>query len=441
MTAVSDSRRPEAEGERGAAAWPVAVRLVARWLDGGDRVDTLLDALPRGPGRPERTWVQSRVLGALRHLGRIEAWTGRWLRRPPRSRVRAVLLVAGFELIEGGDEGHAARVSHHAVEQTKALCSPAEARLVNALFRRLVDALASEAPPPVGSPAPELARFFSHPEWLVRRWIDAFGPAATHELLALHQRPAPVVGRWRLPGEAAPDWLAPSAEPSFHEIPPGRWGEVLALVERGAFYIQDLATREAVRLLAPRPGEVLLDACASPGGKALMLADSLGEGTVVAVDLPGPRLDRLRENLARVPARVRTALVPADLAECDDRVFLRRGLPSRFAGVLIDVPCSNTGVMRHRVDVRWRLRPDDFARHHRQQVGLLAAAARRVARDGRLVYSTCSLEAEENERVVEAFLAGEGRGWRAEARAIRRPWLQGGDGAAAFLLRPPVTAG
>jgi 16S rRNA (cytosine967-C5)-methyltransferase len=416
------------------------VRLVARWLEHGERVDTLLDALPRGPGRPERTWVQARVLGALRHLGRIEAWTARWLRRPPRPRVRAVLLVAGFELIEGGDEGHGARVGHYAVEQTKALCSPAEARLVNAVIRRLAEALAAETAPAVGAPAEDLATFFSHPAWLVRRWLAAFGAEATHHLLTLHQRPGSITGRWRLPGETPPAWLIPTPVPPFFDVPPGHWTDVMALVERGALYIQDPATHEAVRLLGVRPGETLLDACASPGGKALMLADALGEGELVAVDLPGARLERLRQNLARVPARVRTTLVPADLAECDDRVFLRRGLPSRFEGVLIDVPCSNTGVMRHRVDVRWRLQPGDLGRHYQQQTALLAAAARRVSRTGRLVYSTCSLEAEENEQVVKAFLASDGRGWRLESRIIRRPWLDGGDGAAAFLLRPPATA-
>jgi 16S rRNA (cytosine967-C5)-methyltransferase len=115
--------------------------------------------------------------------------------------------------------------------------------------------------------------------------------------------------------------------------------------------------------------------------------------------------------------------------------FRAQGLPERFSAVLLDAPCSNSGVIRHRADVKWRLQPGDFARHARQQQELLAAAARLVAPGGRLVYSTCSLDAEENERVVAAFLAGAGGAWRLGAQALSWPPESGCDGAAAFLLR------
>jgi 16S rRNA (cytosine967-C5)-methyltransferase len=103
--------------------------------------------------------------------------------------------------------------------------------------------------------------------------------------------------------------------------------------------------------------------------------------------------------------------------------------------VLLDVPCSNTGVMRHRVDVKWRLQEGDFKKHPRQQLALLAAAARLVAPGGRLVYSTCSLEREENEDLVKEFLADRHGHWTQEAQVISRPWETGHDGAAAFRLR------
>jgi 16S rRNA (cytosine967-C5)-methyltransferase len=171
------------------------------------------------------------------------------------------------------------------------------------------------------------------------------------------------------------------------------------------------------------------------------IADRLQRtGRLVSLDLPGPRLDRLRENLAEVRG-VQVDIVGIDLETARAETFREQGLPDQFAGVLLDVPCSNTGVMRHRVDVRWRLQAGDIARHASQQLVLLQAAAGRVAPGGRLVYSTCSLEREENEGVVEAFLASPaGRGWTLEAQVVARPWVTGEDGAGAFRLRAPRAA-
>ena len=113
-----------------------------------------------------------------------------------------------------------------------------------------------------------------------------------------------------------------------------------------------------------------------------------------------------------------------------------RGLPVQFDGVFIAVPCSNTGVIRHRIDTKWRLKPDEFAQLAEVQGRMLAAAARFVRPGGKLVYSTCSLEAEENAEVIEAFLETEtGRGFVLEESAVGRPWEHGHDGAGAFRLR------
>ena len=111
-------------------------------------------------------------------------------------------------------------------------------------------------------------------------------------------------------------------------------------------------------------------------------------------------------------------------------------LPESYAAVLLDVPCSNTGVMRHRADVKRRLQPGDFKKHPKQQLALLHAAARLVAPGGRLVYSTCSVDAEENERVVEAFFNSRAGGpFKLEKGVTSQPWVTGHDGAGAFLLR------
>lgn len=430
MSETSETKRPD--------AWTAAARLIARWLDRRERVDELLETLGASLHGAERARCQHLVFGVVRHFGRIEAALGRLIAHPPRFATRAVLFVAGFELIdaqtETSEDGRVAKIVHHAVEQTKRLASPAEARLVNAVVRKLAGALAV-SPPPKLAPAEALAEYFSHPDWLVRSWLAQFGAEATRKLLEWNQQPAPVYARWRGGEGAPPEWFKPTTWPGFYEIPAGRWSEVEPLLRTGAIYLQDPATRLAVELLAPKETEVVLDGCAAPGGKSLLIADALQRGKVIAMDLPGARITRLAENLSRVPQTVGVALVQADLRESPAAALREHGLPTEFKAVLLDVPCSNTGVMRHRVDVKWRLQPGDFKKHPRQQRALLAAAARLVSRGGRLVYSTCSIDEEENEHVVREFLADRHGQWSLEAKAISRPWDTGHDGAGAFLLR------
>lgn len=419
-------------------AWPEAVRSVARWLADQERIDSVLEALPSGMDRVERARCQHLVYGVVRHAGRLEELLNSLIAHPPRFTTRAALLLAGFELIDAADPGAQARIVHHAVEQTKALASPAEARLVNAVGRRLAAALAAQRPLPRFASAEELGARFSHPVWLVRRWLIAFGAEPTRRLLEWNQTPAPVHLRWRQPAAAPPGWAQATAWPGFFSAPPGHWPEVEAEISAGRAYVQDPGTRLAVELLDPRPGETLLDACAAPGGKALQIADTMQTGRLVALDASGaeagdPRFRRLTDNLRSsplpVPAVGLDLLHPRLGAELE-----RRGVPARYDAVLLDAPCSNTGVMRHRVDVKWRLRETDFGRHARQQLQLLAAAAALVAPGGRLVYSTCSIDPEENEQVAGRFLERH-PAFQAGRQALARPWTEGHDGAGVFVFR------
>jgi 16S rRNA (cytosine967-C5)-methyltransferase len=350
------------------------------------------------------------------------------------------LFVAGYELIEakGSPEadGLVAKIVHHAVEQTKTLASPAESRLVNAVVRKLVVALAGPAPAlGKAATAADLAEYFSHPEWLVQMWLKQFGPDATRQLLEWNQQPATVYARWRAAEEPVPEFLKPTAWAGFYEVESGKWTKVEPLLRTGKLYLQDPGTRLAVGLLAPQTGETVLDVCAAPGGKSLLIADLMKTGKVVAMDLPGARIDRLKENLARTKG-VEVALVQVDVLAEPTLALREHGLPESFSAVLIDVPCSNTGVMRHRADVKWRLQEGDFKKHPKQQLALLHAAARLVAPGGRLVYSTCSIDAAENERVVAEFFNSRAGGpFKLETSVQSLPWVTGHDGAGAFLLR------
>ena len=487
-------------------AWIRSVALLERWLGQHARLDGLIEEVGRdvpvrrGPAAPpqgrkgiapalpgdsaagatatneglERARCQHLLFGTVRHLGRLEALLGAMIPRTPRTRLRAVLLIAGFELLEAGatpaEPGQHAKIVHHAVAQAKGLLSPPEARLINAVLRKLArDPGLHAAAPPDDAGASELARFYSHPEWLVQRWLAQFGSGATRQLLQWNQMPPPVYARWRglpgapgtspagagaMPDQAAaierPGFLQPSPWAGFFVVPAGRWPEIERLLVEGALYLQDPATILAPGLLDPKAGETVADLCAAPGGKSLLLADLLEQqekqarqagskvaaaGRVVAMDLPDVRrIDRLKANLAKA-RKTDVVLVQADVLKLSPQLLKDHNLPAGFPAILLDVPCSNTGVMRHRVDVKWRLRASDIGKHAGQQLALLTAAARFLTPGGRLVYSTCSLEPEENEGVVEAFLRGTHGRFTLEQTRYSRPWESGCDGAGAFLLR------
>jgi len=418
------------------SGWYAAAGLVARWLDRAERVDALLEELPRSLTTQERARAQHLFYGVVRWATRIEAALAGLMTRPPRSKVKAVLLIAGFEILEQGTaaEGMVAKIIHHAVEQAKSVTSPAEAKLVNAVARKLAARLAEE-------PA-DLATRFAHPEWLVARWNRQFGEDLTRKLLEWNQQPAPVYARWRTDAPV-PAFLAPTKWAGFFEVKGGgNWEELRRLVTAGQAYLQDPSTRLAIELLAPQAGETILDACAAPGGKSLFIADLMKTGKVVALDTPAapgktdPRLERLKENLSRAPATVEVAMVEADLLKVGTEFYRNLNLPASYDAVLLDAPCSNTGVMRHRIDVKWRLQDGDFARHQQQQVSLLHSAARLVRPGGRLVYSTCSIDREENENVIKTFLASRVSSRCKLVQSVQAyPWTDGHDGAGAFLIQ------
>ncbi len=414
------------------SGWVAAVGLVERWLARAERVDTLLEGLATNLGGQERARAQQLFYGVVRWSSRIESALAGLMARPPRTKVRAVLMIAGFELLEGGTD-LTAKVIHHAVERAKTVCSTKEAGLVNAVARKLALRLAEK-------PA-DVATEFAHPEWLVTRWTQQFGAATTRRLLEWNQQPAPVYVRWRI-AAPVPEFLAPTKWSGFFEVKAGKWDEIRRLVGEGALYVQDPSTRLCLELLAPQPGETILDACAAPGGKSLFIADTMKSGKVVALDEPAApgktdiRLVRLKENLSRAPAGVEVALVEADLRKVNTVFYRNLNLPEAYDAVLLDAPCSNTGVMRHRIDVKWRLQDGDFARHAEQQLELLHAAARLVRPGGRLVYSTCSVDAQENGQVVKAFFDSRAGGpFKLEKSVQAYPWVDGHDGAGAFLLK------
>jgi 16S rRNA C967 or C1407 C5-methylase (RsmB/RsmF family) len=167
--------------------------------------------------------------------------------------------------------------------------------------------------------------------------------------------------------------------------------------QQGLFYVQDPSTLLAVKILDPKPGETILDLCAAPGGKLTYIAQRMNnEGKLVAHDLSPDRLELVEENCARLGVSCVQQVLPSTLNTQPSKLFDR---------ILIDAPCSNTGVMRRRVDLRWRIEPEEISRLRAMQLNLLKQAALILRSGGALVYSTCSMEPEENRQVISEFLS------------------------------------
>ena len=402
------------------------------------------------PGRPregladhlsseDRRRCQNLFYGVIRNIALIEWGINQNMRRPPKGLLRALLLVAGYELLCGvrGEGPAVQQVVHHAVGKAKKLVSAPEARLANAVLRKVPETLEGRlAQTP--SDAAGLALVYSHPEWLVSKWMRELGFETTSRLLAWNQRPADDYLRvfGDLPREAK-DVLEPTPWPGFYSLGSGGWETARALLAAGRAYVQDPSTRLAPELLCPAVGEQVLDLCAAPGGKTILLADALRPGGgpgPVSLDRPGARFRRLRENLARYPwSEARP--VAAALPEATPADLESMGLPGVYDAVLLDVPCSNTGVFRRRADARWSLTPETLRELTGLQQRFLQTAATFVRPGGRLVYSTCSLEPEENREIAEGFVSARRGAFELETARPHFPWETGHDGGGAFLLR------
>jgi len=280
-----------------------------------------------------------------------------------------------------------------------------------------------------------LGAAYSYPDWLVGRWLDAFGGRAEAVCRWGNRRPRTFARVNAMRHDAADLLHALRAEvPDVAEGPrPGSLDvsalgaeRLETLLRDGSLTVQDPSAMAAVEALAPKAGETVLDLCASPGTKTTQIVEAMGDaGRVVACDRSDEKLRPLRETVAARGLASATVCLAAEASAAAP--------PAGFDAALVDVPCSNTGVLARRVEVRWRLGPHDVPELAGLQSDLLAKAAASVCPGGRLVYSTCSLLRDENEGVVEAFVQPDGN-WRLERQDLILPGPDH-DGAFWALLR------
>jgi 16S rRNA (cytosine967-C5)-methyltransferase len=381
-----------------------AARIVASVLGEGRSLDELLAA--ENDEGSARGLKRSLCYGTLRWHYRLAAVLNALATRTPdqlQPRLRALLEIGLFQLIAGETAAHAA-VSE-TVSAARVLGFERAAGFVNAILRRFQ----REQADLLHAVDRDLALRTAHPRWFVDALRADRGQAALAALDANNQHP-PLwvrvnamrsdIARTTAELEAAGFTATPHplARDALLVAPPADVRALPGFAE-GRLSVQDAAAQLSVELLDPQPGERMLDACAAPGGKTChVLERTAGQAEVIACDVSEQRLTRVRENLDRLG--LQAALVAGDVAEpgswWDGRPFDR---------VLLDVPCSATGVIRRHPDIKVLRRQKDIPALARQQGRLLAAAWPLVRPGGRLLYTSCSVLAAENERVVAAFLA------------------------------------
>lgn len=425
----------------------VAAAQICADIRGGDMLDGTFERRATDLDARDRRWLRELVYGMLRRRGFIDAILAQRV-TGGIARIEADLLdllrLGVYQLLHMGSVPAYAAIAQ-TVELAKVRHGIGASKLTNAVLRR-VDRERDGLTPALPSDSVEaLAMKYSHPAWLVRRWLSRWGTGETETLLTRNNGEAPVVLRpYGIVREQLEAMLesagvhvedAPLVRDSI-QISGGITLNELGAFKQGLFFIQDPGSTLVTQYAAIPSGSLVADLCAAPGGKSLELAREAR--IVVAADRSPARLGRLVANRERLEAT--NILVIA----ADARFPAIRPVDA----VLVDAPCTGTGTFRRHPDARWRLRVSDLAGMAALQTSLLRSAATVVSPGGLLIYSTCSLEPEENEEQVERFLA-ENVGWRLEAPPAGTvppetidggylrvlPHVHGSDGAFAARLR------
>ncbi|MBA8882695.1 16S rRNA (cytosine(967)-C(5))-methyltransferase RsmB [Dokdonella fugitiva] len=411
----------------GAALRADAARALARVaLDGASLRSALAEANPRIADARDRALLAATLFEASRWWLRFDAALARLLDKPlpPKAReVRALLVLAFAQVAVLGLPEYA--VVAASVEAVRALGQPQYAGLANALLRRFLRERASLEAELDRDPVTRHA----HPRWLVDA-IERDWPGQAAAILAANNREAPLTLRLNRRRTTREALLARLADAGIAALAPDALADAIVLAAsadvtrlpgyaEGAFSVQDGAAQRVADLLAPAAGMRVLDACAAPGGKSAHLLER-ADIDLVALDADPARLPRVRENLDRLG--LAATIVAGDAGEPEG---WWDGKP--FQRILVDAPCSATGIVRRQPDIKLHRRGADVAPLVATQARLLAALWPLLAPGGRLLYATCSLLRAENEGVLAEFLRG-----RDDARAVP---LDDGHGHAAGVGR------
>ena len=417
---------------------------VLRQVGRGRRLDLALGASARGLSPADRRWLHELVYGVTRLRGRLDHLLDLHVRgglARPSSPLRDVLRSGAYQLLYMRSVPAYAAVSQ-SVEQARSVAGERSGALANAVLRRVAETgeAPERFPDPAHDPIGYLSSWGSHPRWLVERWLARWPYLDVQALVEIDNRPPPlvIVPLELTPAEAVQELARSGIE--AREVGRGSAAVEItgdatptSVLSTVCAAVQDAGAALVGAYADPPTGARAADLCAAPGGKTLALTRKASY--VLAADRSPARLRLLRENLERTKRRAGLVIARAEDPPLRSIDF-----------VLLDVPCTGTGTLRRHPDARWRLAPEDVGKLAELQGRMLDAAAPLVPVGGVLVYSTCTLEPEENEEQVERFLARHKGFEPAPTGAVEPSLLDGGclrvlpqhtgfDGAFAVRLR------
>ncbi len=430
------------------AFWSGPVKTIQLFLE--DPNSLRLDKLTWTGEQPQQRSAFHHLMQIVRNRSLIVHLVQNQTKRPPKPKLRAVLALGIVQLLESPEASaeatiNHAKIVHHTVDIARKLCSPQEAKFVNAVCRCISRTLKEQLK---GLDQPKTWHIlYSHPNWLIDRWAEQFGLETTKSILQWNQQiPETYLHDINglldnLPPEersnkASECGLQPSQWPGFFRVEKSGRQHLQTLL-KDPFYIQDPSTAVAPALFSTsKTPHDLLDACASPGGKSVHFYkhfENTKESPLrwIAADLSEERLELFENNMKRLGiSGISTCVVdwekdiPGSLQD------------QTFDWILLDAPCTSVGVIQKHPEIRWRLSPMDYTQVPARQLKILSHCSKLLKPGGELVYSTCSFDTEENKDVINAFLeSADGSDFEVAQRTLLLPHMEKHDGVGATLLR------
>lgn len=364
------------------------------------------------PEKIDRGFITELVYGTLRTLNTIDWVLGKFLKNPLTGLppwIRTILRTGVYQILYL-DKVPESAACNESVNLAKQYGHAGTVKLVNGVLRNVTRNKGQlDLPDPAEKPVMGIALKYSHPEWLVERWISEYGPVRTEELCRADNEIPPNAVRTntlKTTREELKQILAGEGVKSVE----GRFAPETLIIEgfksvgslaahrSGLFMVQDESSTLVGHALRPEPGSFVIDACSAPGGKSTHLAQLMGnKGRIVSVDVHPHKMKLIAENSARLGVTI-----------IEPEVWDATELDKKYAGqadfILVDAPCSGLGIIRRRPEIRWRKEPAQIHELHNLQLKILTSAAKCVRPGGVLVYSTCTVTHEENTDVIDEFL-------------------------------------
>jgi len=391
----------------------IALKIFLIINDGKVRARDVLDKVIRSQNLSEqdKAFLTEIIYGTIRWLGNLDWIIAQFIKSAKLIKLEPeildILRLGLYQIYHMNSVPNYAAVNE-SVNLAKDYGKPGASGLVNAVLRK---AIRNEITYPnlKKNPIKHISARYSHPEWMVKRWIDRYGVDETIQLCSANNIHPPLyirtnilnTTREELVNILTKDGVLTSTSHNLPEsieiINLGSSMDEFPSYKKGLFQVQDESSMLVTHILDPKPGEIIIDACSAPGGKSTHIAEFMqNTGEILSFDIDGQRLELLKESCKRLGIKI-IQTIEADARQVGEYV-------KQADRILVDAPCSGLGVLRRRVEARWRRSPEQIMEFAQLQYEILDSISNYVKPNGIIVYCTCTIEPEENQQIVEKFL-------------------------------------